>query len=80
MTDSRESNETLCTKCNAEPRRKGQRYGKKCHAEYQRGWRPLNFERKYSKRLEKLLKPTSTSPDRQEQSGNSFSASPICKA
>ncbi len=26
----------LCSKCSAEPAKKGQRWGKKCHAEYMR--------------------------------------------
>lgn len=30
--------ERLCAKCNANPRKKGQRWCKRCHAEYMRAW------------------------------------------
>lgn len=32
----------LCSKCRAEPRRPGQRYGAACHAAYQRDWRKIH--------------------------------------
>ena len=36
----------LCTKCLAEPRRKGQRWGKRCHASYMVGQRAKDKEKR----------------------------------
>lgn len=55
MTDPHEIHETVCIKCKQEPRRAGQRYGKKCHAEYQRKWRPMREERKIAERLQQIV-------------------------
>ncbi|HMJ84967.1 MAG TPA: hypothetical protein VK504_17420 [Vicinamibacterales bacterium] len=44
MKSSMKSQQKLCTKCGNEPRRRGQRWGKKCHAAQMRQQRASNAE------------------------------------
>lgn len=48
MTDS------LCTKCQNEPRIPGQRWGRKCRAEYMRDWRKAADTRLLRRMLARL--------------------------
>lgn len=46
--------ESLCTKCQNEPRAPGQRWGKRCRADYQKLWRK-GAERRFLKQLLKIV-------------------------
>lgn len=60
------SRRVLCSKCNAEPAKPGQRWGKVCHAAYMRGERqPRQLsaaEEKWLERIAAMLPPPRSAP------------------